>query len=261
MNSGATALNATGAQVGGFLTWRAVSTRGLIILEHASANQLADEVASWPERGQLRLNGFDYKGFANGAPRDAEDRLAWLDRQSEFTPQPYEQLVGVLRRLGHDGDARKVAIRKQVRLRKSGLLSKRSQAWSYFLGFVVAHGYRPSRAFVFAVVVVLFGWWVFSHAADKSIMMPAREEAYTGETAPAGSRPPVKTDYPQLVALLYSLDVFLPVVNLHQEDYWLPDASKQCGLWYLGYMWAHIVLGCILTTVLLAALAGLIKKD
>lgn len=254
-NPGKTALNATGARVEGLFSWQEVAASGSIILEYASASRLEDHVTCWPER-EFSLHGFEYKGLGRDALRDAESRNYWLKRQSRFTAQPYEHLISVLRRSGHEDDAREVAIEKKVRLRKSGLLSLRARAWSCFLGFLVAHGYRPSRAFALAAIVVVVGWWVFSNAVDESAMIPTKKEAYT-EATPRK----LKADYPQLLPPLYSLDVFLPVVNLHQEDYWLPDASQRHGAWYWGYMWAHIVLGWTLTTVLVAALAGLIKKD
>jgi hypothetical protein len=54
---------------------------------------------------------------------------------------------------------------------------------------------------------------------------------------------------------LYSLDVFLPVVNLRQEENWLP-----VGWWYF-WMPVQIFFGWTLTTFLIAALTGLIKRD
>ena len=50
------------------------------------------------------------------------------------------------------------------------------------------------------------------------------------ENAPSSSE-----RYENLNPFLYSLDVFLPFVNLHQEHYWWPDSetSGQCALF--GY--------------------------
>jgi hypothetical protein len=48
-------------------------------------------------------------------------RLAWLARDKVgYRPQPYEQLAGFYRRLGHDEEARKVLLAKQRR-RRAGL--------------------------------------------------------------------------------------------------------------------------------------------
>ena len=66
----------------------------------------------------------------------------------------------------------------------------------------------------------------------------------------------------QLAALIRDKRVLsLPIVDLHQEKYWLPDARKDYGWLYQAYLWLHIIFGWILTTVLVAGLTGLVKKD
>ena len=67
--------------------------------------------------------------------------------------------------------------------------------------------------------------------------------------------------YPCLQPVLYSLDAFLPIVDLHQEKYWLPDSSKKMGWLFQAYLWLHISFGWILSTVFVAGLTGLVKKD
>jgi hypothetical protein len=47
----------------------------------------------------------------------------------------------------------------------------------------------------------------------------------------------------------------LPVVDLHQQDSWIPREHAQ---WWA---WTSILAGWILTTAVVAALTGLIKKD
>jgi hypothetical protein len=68
-------------------------------------------------------------------------------------------------------------------------------------------------------------------------------------------------NYPTFCALLYSLDAFLPIVNLHQEDYWLPSATMKYGKIYWFYLWFHIICGWVMTTLLVATLTGLIRRD
>jgi hypothetical protein len=72
------------------------------------------------------------------------------------------------------------------------------------------------------------------------------------------------------VALIYSLDTFLPIVNLHQEENWHPNDSatcvigeKQlpCGFILRGYLWLQIMMGWLLTTLGVAAVTGLVRKD
>ncbi len=73
--------------------------------------------------------------------------------------------------------------------------------------------------------------------------------------------------------LLYSLDVFLPFVNLHQQHYWWPDAEAkgECtiagypirveGSLVLYYLWLQIIAGWLLSAIFIAGVTGLIRND
>ena len=82
-------------------------------------------------------------------------------------------------------------------------------------------------------------------------------------------------DYPKFGALVYSLDVFVPLVDLHQATYWLPNAKfgdklfkselfgmsmPTSGDLLRLYMWCHILSGWILTTLLFVGLSGFVKR-
>jgi hypothetical protein len=119
--------------------------------------QLVDTTDSWPSR-KFDIIGFEYSVLAGGAPTSATERIKWLSNQDGSSPQPYEHLVRVLRRMGHENDARKVAIAKQVMLRRSGQLSALRRISSLLLGAVIAYGYEPGRAFGIALALVALGW-------------------------------------------------------------------------------------------------------
>lgn len=71
-------------------------------------------------------------------------------------------------------------------------------------------------------------------------------------------------DYPAFSAIVYSLDVFLPIVDLHQEDFWLPGKTDGGWGWawrYKVWMWIEILLGWFLTTLFIAGFTPLIRKD
>jgi hypothetical protein len=71
---------------------------------------------------------------------------------------------------------------------------------------------------------------------------------------------------------LYSLDVFLPFVNLHQEHYWWPDSKNtgQCALFGYQfrlsgslvryYLWLQVISGWLLSAILVAGLTGLMQR-
>src|SRR5262249_58188017 len=89
------------------------------------------------------------------------------------------------------------------------------------------------------------------------------------ENAPTASEP----HYENLHPFLYSLDVFLPFVNLHQEHYWWPDSetSGQCALFGYQlrlngslvryYLWLQVISGWLLSAILVAGLTGLMRSN
>ena len=60
---------------------------------------------------------------------------------------------------------------------------------------------------------------------------------------------------PHFQPFVYALDTLLPVVDLHQQDNWIPQGLAQ---WWA---WVSILAGWVLTSAVVAALTGLIKKD
>jgi hypothetical protein len=61
--------------------------------------------------------------------------------------------------------------------------------------------------------------------------------------------------------VIYSLDVFLPIVDLRQESYWLPVANLPKRGLVEYYYWLHVTLGWVFTTLSVAGLTGLVKKE
>jgi hypothetical protein len=92
-------------------------------------------------------------------------------------------------------------------------------------------------------------------------------------TWPENTAPPAGHPTAGLNPLLYSLDVFLPFVNLHQEHYWWPDetTSGECAIFgrrvpirgsvLRYYLWLQIMAGWLLSAVFIAGLTGLIQND
>lgn len=270
--SGPTGVWAENAHISGRLIWKGIRQGGdtRLNLAHARVGQLADEADSWPAGGKLFLNGFVYPVISEG-PLDAKRRLDWLRRQPHrpFFQQPYDQLAAVLRQTGHDEDAIHIAIAgEDERLRYGDLpLTVRGRQWA--LKYLLDYGYKPHhRALLLGTILMLFGWLLFQLGAGAELMSPTRERVYMSpayqhsRTAPA--------DYPALNPLVYSIDAFIPFVNLHQEEYWLPNANRSCqfgsrtlpcGALLRAYMWLHISMGWILATLFAVGLTGLVRKE
>jgi len=117
--------------------------------------------------------------------------------------------------------------------------------WRKLLGLTVGYGYRPWLAAfwvggLWVAGVALFTWG----PAHTQIMLGLK-----GGQEPKFSPP------------IYVLDSLLPIVNLHQRDFWLPNAARSWGWLYLDFVLFAAVAGWTLATAVVAALTGLIHKD
>jgi hypothetical protein len=259
---------AAGMISGPFLYWRNVQLQNgaTVDLGGAHVGILVDEEKSWPEQGHLLIDGLTYDGFGAGSPLDAQSRLRWLSLQPPvpggFRPQPYRQLAKVLRENGDDDGAIEVLIAQQdAHFRNSNWLVR---AWARFLKITVAYGYRPLRTVLWSLAVILLGRIVVAVGARAGVM-----RLTWPETTPA----PLGDQTAGLHPLLYSLDVFLPFVNLHQENYWWPDESASGEYRLLGrditirgsilryYLWLQIIAGWLLSAIFIAGVTGLIRND
>ena len=263
-NPGSYALSAENMQVGGALMWRQLAElpKGRVNFGHGKVEQLVDDKGSWPAPGNLLLDGLVYGSIAGGAPKTASERLEWLELQPQepvIRRQPYEQLVRVLRKMGYEKDAREIAIAKQEAIRKSDETGWLRSLWMGFLRITIRYGHKPWRALIFMAFFLVLGSIVFSVAHEGHIMVPSKVQVL--DPTPYIKCTKSSKSYPCLQPIIYSFDAFLPIIDLHQEKYWLPDVRKKYGWLYRAYLWLHISFGWILTTVLVAGLTGLVKKD
>jgi hypothetical protein len=240
-------------------------------LRSATTSILFDDRESWPPAGHLRLHGFDYTEIHDDAPFDAASRIEWLRRQhtERFRTQPYEQLAEVFRKGGLAASARDVLIAKEAdRAAQAKQLSSAEWFWYRVFGPMIGYGYEPGRALALMIVVVLFGALLFQIGYWRRWMTPMKEVDFVSTTE--GVRPFLSPDYPKFNAIVYSLDVFAPLANLHQANYWVPNPqrgrrvpllfwSPTVGELLRLYLWLHVVAGWTLTSLLIAGLSGLVQ--
>ena len=260
--AGDSGLNAERAVVAGLIYWVNVAhtSRTILDLANARAEGLGDDAASWPAPGNLNLDGFVYGSIVDG-PTDAAARLRWLGRQGPgYRPQPYEELARVLTTDGDTSGATSVLIAQRQAERQFGNLWRLERLWNLVLQITIGYGYRPLRALWWILAFVLLGTVLFGAGYRMRIIAPTEADAYV-KFADTGCAP---VHYPSFNALVYSLENFLPVVDLHQGEYWRPNpglrdsGALQASLlrWYL---WLHILAGWTLTPLLFAGLSGLIR--
>jgi len=262
------------ATIDEYFIWTGVTAPSYVKLDlrSASVGTLWDDSHSWPEKGNLWLHGLVYEKIDDRAPRDAERRIEWLHRQGDqFLPQPYEQLAEVFRKSGQEEDAKKILIQKNKDRARFTELNFFEKLKHYSLGLSIGYGYRPWRAFLWILGFLALGWLFFESGYRAEIMRRTNELPYLSRESARGNR--MSDDYPKFNSFIYSLDTFVPLVDLRHASYWIADAnlkgqlriSQRFGLpisgkWIRYYMWVHIIAGWIFTTLFIGGLSGLIRR-
>ncbi|HLH77197.1 MAG TPA: hypothetical protein VKV28_10360 [Candidatus Binataceae bacterium] len=262
-------LDAQRAQIAGPLYWYDIGHTSLtqLDLRDARAASLRDNRASWPAPGMLFIDGFDYHRFSAGSPMEAPERLHWLALQPRgYRPQPYVQLAAALGRQGRIRGEIDVMIAQRVAQRQMGGLGALEWVWNLVLEMTIGYGYLPLRALWWIGGFVVLGAMVFGLGYHWRLITPTEENACQLFL----DRGELPLHYPPFNSVVYALDNFLPVVDLHQGLYWRPNPINArrdpkaapsrllFGQLLRCYLWCHILGGWILTPLLAAGLSGLI---
>jgi hypothetical protein len=267
------------AEVGGDLEWLDIRSpnAGTVTLDlrFAKVGMLLSDQKFFSRHEEVLLDGFVFDLL--GGSDNAKDQLAWLrlQPQDKFLPQPFEQMAGVLRKMGYQEEAVHLLIVKNEKAARD-ILSTNWKAvqkdlhknryqkaildilalvcsflWYIFFGFI-GYGYATWLAFFWSLGFVVLGKFVFAkgYRGDKFLKKSDGLSATgTGEASSANA----KID-PEFNALFYSLETFVPLVNLKIAEYYTPHSG-----FYRGYLWFHILFGWALTTLWVAGFTGLLK--
>jgi predicted acyltransferase (DUF342 family) len=266
------ALKAQGTRIGQQLLWaptRAVT--GLVNLDRVHVNRLDDDWskdrAYWPGAGELRLAGFVYGGFGGKHLATCQQRLAWVQSQHQmaspglparFGAQPYEQLARVYRQMGHESDARQVAIARRNDLRKYGDLGKLRHTGNRLLDVTIKHGYQPLRAVGFLLLVFVAAFLLSWGAQHDAVMVPAKD---TSSLHPTPTALDCRADYPCFYPPGYAVDLTIPIIKVGQAENWRINGAAAWGWAFVGGTWVITGLGWALTTLAVVGYTGLIRKD
>jgi hypothetical protein len=223
--------------------------------------------------------------------REIDTTIGWLRLQgSQFYYQPYEQLVAYLRKQGRDADAKTVLVAKADDRARLIKMAFPERCWHWFLGWTIGYGYRPWRALVMSIAVITGGSLIFLIGHEAKIIRETKVVEYVEYVALADPNSPrklrVRKDYPDFNFFVYSLDMFIPLVDLRQAAYWLPGPREpdeaentrkstsvpaRAGKTQIEevsisvrllrvYMWFHILAGWVLSSLLVVGLGGLVKR-
>jgi hypothetical protein len=267
-------LNAAGAQVTGALRWAPTGpVSGQVNLEGAAAGALEDDWTGkrangyWPTGGQLRLDGFTYQRFGGDQQATVDQRLAWIrsqyqpaaaDKPAAFATQPYEQLAAVYRQTGQDTQARTVAIARRADLRKYGNLNWSRKIGNWFLYKTIRYGYETWRAIVGLAVVFVAFLALSILGQHQHVIVPIGD---IRGLSPVPSATLCTSDYPCFYPAGYTVDTVIPIINVHQADFWGPNGHAPWGWIWVGGTWMAKGLGWALATLLAAGYTGLVHRD
>jgi hypothetical protein len=264
-----TGLDATHAQIDRRLRWNPPEpVMGEINLQGMSVDELDDNWDGdrnngfWPTGGKLRLDGFTYNRFGGDQQATVGQRLDWICSQFQspgsgkpryFATQPYEQLAKVYRQAGKDSDARKVAIARRIDLRRYGSLSWYRKVGSWFMDKTIKFGYQTWRAALGLVIVFVAFLVMTLFAQQHHAIVPVSDLVVGVHPVPVATQ--CAPSYPCFYPFGYAVDVVIPVINVHQADFW--------GLhgwgWVIG-SWAATVLGWAAVTLLVVGYTGLVRQ-
>jgi hypothetical protein len=188
-----------------------------------------DDQSSWPQDGNLNLDGFVYGRIAKG-PTSAEDRLKWLALQPQvpFATQPYLQLAKALKEAGDDAGAVVVLEEMERRRRQqTDQFQPRRQVWSWIFREFAGYGYDPARSVWWAVGLSGIGWVLYRRSYLLGGIVPKDKDA-CGEFKRDGETPR------RYSPLMYSVESSLPLVKLGQAEKWEPDPDPKASLFRRG---------------------------
>ncbi len=206
-------------------------------VDFSSAKVSGDFIVAGAEfASTLVLTGMEYKRLWAHADLEIE-----FLSQAKYDTSIYRAYEASLRTRGDIAGANEIHVEMKRRERKERRedLTRRARWWSYFLEWTIGYGRYPHRAVLWALGMIVFGWGVFWLGRNH---MQSRRQNETRVYVP----------------FLYSLDSFLPVVDLGSHKAWRP---KDQGWGWAVHVWLiiHILAGWVLITLLLAALVAILR--
>ena len=237
-------VNFESVQVGATASFADSSFAGYVSFRDARFATLGFSKVNWPVthlyHPWLWLNGMTYQRISAGSEKDSWNNLYDLVQRtahkSAYSADIYTSLEDYYRRLGYPGQAN-MFFRAQKQRERQEVLTGFAWAWSLFLDWFVGYGRSPQRAIFWSVAIVGIGCLMFR---------PDRME-------------PQKSEYSarKYSAFWYSVDVYLPIIKLHDAEIWKP--KEECAM---AHLWRriHTILGWALIPIALAAWTGMLSR-
>ena len=255
----------------------------------ARVKNLRDDKKSWPEEGNLELDGLVYEEltlnestsveaikanlFSRELPLVAKERIAWImlqkpERRTE--PQPWMQLRDLLERKGDRKGAKYVLRRfRCLQAQKSWI------PWRWLRMAFAWLEENPLRIGYSIALTLLIGTSIFTLGGSKQAMIETVRYQPNAITDNGGVKL-VSSLYPKYQPFVYTLENAVPLIKLGMDEKWAPNPSPEFRQpWYprihflyflsdYGWLnfwrWALIVGGWVQATIFAAAVADRFRK-
>lgn len=254
------------SKIEGVLSWEKViiNENCELDLRSASIRSLKLDISQLPGAGNLDLNNLVYDELIEDKSIPVDEYYELLNKQGMgYSPQPYEQLAKVLRVSGRGDIATKILIKNKKDEYAKTEKSFFKTLYYYFLKTTLGFGYETWRPLVISFILISIGSLVFLWAFDNSIITPVLDAPNDHNNLNISF---------EFHPFVYSLDAFIPFIELPQTAVWLPDVGKGNALlyiwkttYYMGgvilfYLYFHIFLGWLFISIFIVGLSGIIKK-
>jgi cytoskeletal protein CcmA (bactofilin family) len=250
------------------LRYAQMQTLEIVVEQKPEENGKVANIGLSPLEGWVDLHGISVSRWVFSGPaiedKDSETRLrlfsAWLRRQlPHYSAHPYESVAKALKAEADENAALRILIQKEDDVGLAQNLPLWKRFWRGLLRYTVGHGYRPEWALGWILAFIALGAFFFDLGYREGVMAPASTDVLVQEMYQKYREIP--KDYPTFSAWAYSIDAFIPFLDLILEHYWIPNADAGwAGALLRIYLWIHIGVGWILSSLFLTGVTGIIRR-
>jgi hypothetical protein len=290
-------VNCSNLRLSGDLLWIGIrkSEKTSLNLMGAVVKNLSEDKVSWPETGNLSLNGLVYeeislyerpsdeeikKGFLSEQLKlNVMERIRWLMLQPEeerIEPQPWMQLTRLLEAKGNRKGA------KHVIFKYRALLAHAQNKLWVLRWLEIASAWieeAPILRICWSIALSLIvGTFIFAGASRSGAMLESVQIQPNAAVLPNRESKPASIHYPPFQPFVYTLENAVPLVKLGMDERWMPDQRHVPQPWFqqvlwldwlkwfnsYGFLmvsrWGLIVWGWVQATILAVSVADRFKK-
>jgi hypothetical protein len=212
----------------GRLAIKNVSIQKVVSLGYSRFDDLYFENDKWPgPENKIFYTGAIFKSIRIGSSDEGTEILKWV-HLGIYDADIYKQVDDMLRKRGYSDAADKLFIENSEHQRTNIVMK--------VLWALIGQGKRIYNLLYFSLGIIIVGWIFFRPKWMASISLANGRKDFS--------------------PLTYSVDIFLPFINLHMEDTWIPNEKyKYLQIW----MRIQTIIGWLCTTVLLVLWTGIVK--